>query len=160
MTHTQVIKYLRGLKPVWVLTRNILFEAGNQSYLGKQAVAAVTLNRVFHPTQFQDTVNGVILAPWQFSWANKGMLSPERIRFPWNYDPLDWAKCKEVAGMALSDNMVNPINGCCYYFNPRLTNPSWAKKMVKVLSIANHDFYWNPGDPKFIIWDLPLKEVS
>ena len=147
------------LKPVWVLTRNILFEAGNQPYLGKQAVAAVVLNRVFNPKEFPDTVNEVILQPKQFSWANKGKFPLDRIKTPWLDDPLGWARSKEVAEMALSGNMVNPINGCCYYFNPKLARPTWAKKMVKVLSIENHDFYWNPGDPKLIVWNLPLKEA-
>ncbi len=159
MIHAEIIKYLRGLKSVCVLTRNILFEAGNQPYLGKQAVAAVTLNRVFNPKNFPNTVNEVILAPYQFSWTNKGMLPPNHIKAPWLDNPLNWAKCKEVAEMALTGNMVNPVNGCCYYFNPHLAQPSWAKKMVKVLSIADHDFYWKPGDPKLIIWDLPLKEA-
>ncbi len=159
MTHTEVINYLRGLKPFWVLARNILFEAGNQSEEGQRAVAAVTLNRAYHPSgEFGKSIVSVILAPKQFSWANRGMLLPDRIRFPWNYDPDGWARAKSVAQATLAGMMENPVDGAVFYHNPKYANQIWVRKvrrtMQRVAVIEDHEFFKRPGDPASIKWEI------
>ena len=70
------------------LAQNIYFEAGNQPFSGKLAVANVTLNRV-SDTQFPDTVCDVVYQTKKYkpSWRT-GELIPERgqCQFSWFCD--------------------------------------------------------------------------
>lgn len=59
------------------LAKNIYFEANNQSYLGQQAVAFVTLNRV-KSDLYPNNICDVVWQPKQFSWTIDGKLNTPR----------------------------------------------------------------------------------
>ncbi len=52
------------------LVLNVYNESGNQPIEGMDAVAVTTMNRVEHE-RFPNTIEKVVLQPYQFSWANR-----------------------------------------------------------------------------------------
>ena len=59
------------------LAKNIYFEAANQSYMGQQAVAFVTLNRV-RSKLYPDSICDVVWQHKQFSWTKDGKSNSPR----------------------------------------------------------------------------------
>jgi len=48
--------------------------------------------------------------------------------------------------LAIVDNVIggldpDPTLSATHYFNPKVVLPSWACRMVKTVSLGNHDFY-------------------
>ncbi len=105
----------------------VYFEAGNQCYDGKLAVANVVLNRVRDPL-FPDTILDVIAQPGQFSpyytGSFDGMLEDKTVPEP----------CLQAARDALSG--INNVPG--YYFFTSAQLPSDA---AGYLVIQDHIFY-------------------
>ena len=65
--------YSASASDVTLLAATIEAEAGNQSYLGKQAVASVVMNRV-KSSHFPNTIYGVITQKQQFASYRSGMV--------------------------------------------------------------------------------------
>lgn len=108
-------------------------EAGNQEYLGQQAVANVIMNRVALTWQGETGVRGVCLHREQFScW----LPSPDRDRIMVNLEP----QCLEIAQLALSGKLADITDGADSY-EVRNYGASWAKNLIPVASIGAHDFY-------------------
>jgi hypothetical protein len=119
-----------------ILARIVKGEAGQSSYEGKVAVAAVVLNRVRHPW-FPGTIERVAHQPWQFSCYNANV----RNRLYWGPIP---QSCWDAAQAAVDG--WDPTNGATHYFNPFLVRPSWARTLVFIKRIGStaldaHDFY-------------------
>jgi len=114
------------------LTKNIYYEAGNQSDIGKYAVATVTLNRI-RAGRWGNTVCSVVYAPYQFSWT---LL--KRLRKP---EPDLYARSREVAISALNGYRVKGLEKSILYHADYIKAPNWADPVHKIGQIGAHIFY-------------------
>ena len=114
------------------MAKNIYYEAANEPYEGKLAVAQVTMNRTQSP-QFPKTVCGVVYQKGQFSWVN------EKVKGITN--KYAWEECMIVARKALTEHKLHDTiykTKSMYYHNTSV-NPPWKLKYVS--KIGNHLFY-------------------
>ena len=121
------------------LARNIYYEAGNQPFEGKVAVAQVTLNRV-ESGLFPNDVCKVIYQKnvvyekvlCQFSWycTNPG-------RPPKNAEM--YKESELVARQVLLEGFRLPSLKEALYYHADYVNPKWNKE--KVAKIGQHIFY-------------------
>lgn len=131
-------------KEVKCLADNIYFEAKDEPYEGKLAVAQVTLNRVEHP-QYPKTVCGVV---WQqnkdkrtgkkvaqFSWTLDG--KPDVPKSKTSYEQA-YAVAEEVLLYGTQSDIIG--TNALFYHSIRV-NPYWAKKLDRVVKIGRHIFY-------------------
>lgn len=137
--------YATGLQPgtflereIECLARNIYYEAGNESFEGKVAVAQVTVNRS-EDERFPESVCSVVNQ--KTSFANKIVC-----QFSWvctkkraKIDYENWLEAKEVAEKVLLDGFRLAKLKDALYFHATHVNPNWGK--VKVAKIGNHIFY-------------------
>tara|TARA_B100000963_G_scaffold357961_1_gene381391 strand:+ start:552 stop:1082 length:531 start_codon:yes stop_codon:yes gene_type:complete len=131
------------------LAQNIYFEAGNQPFIGRFAVANVTLNRV-NDLQFPNTVCEVVYqsAAYKKSWT--GEIIPKRgmCQFSWYCDgksdePKDsvtWIESIRIADMALQSSNFDVTEGALWYHADYI-HPYWADHLEYVVTIENHIFY-------------------
>ncbi len=109
-----------------LLARAVYSEARGEVYEGQVAVAAVILNRIFHPL-FPDSIRGVIFQPWQFTAVHDGQfwLQPNQRAYQAARDALDgW----------------DPTGGAIYYYNPRTATSSWVFYRQVIVKIGQHYF--------------------
>ena len=131
------------------LAQNIYFEAGNQPFIGRFAVANVTLNRV-NDLQFPNTICEVVYqsAAYKKSWT--GEIIPKRgmCQFSWYCDgksdePKDsvtWIESIRIADMALQSSNFDVTEGALWYHADYI-HPYWADHLEYVVTIENHIFY-------------------
>ena len=131
------------------LAQNIYFEAGNQPFIGRFAVANVTLNRV-NDLQFPNTICEVVYqsAAYKKSWT--GEIIPKRgmCQFSWYCDgksdePKDsvtWIESIRIADMALQSSNFDVTEGALWYHADYI-HPYWADHLEYVVQIENHIFY-------------------
>jgi len=122
------------------LTKNIYWEAANEPFEGKVAVAQVTLNRVTSG-QFAGDVCGVVYertvvyskAICQFSWVceNKHRIQP--------VNQQAYAASEDVAKQVLFEDLRLPSLETALYYHADYVNPKWGKK--RVAKIGRHIFY-------------------
>ena len=111
------------------MAKNIYYEAANEPYEGKLAVAQVTMNRTQSP-QFPKTVCGVVYQKGQFSWVDEK-------RYPIK-SKYAWEECMIVARKALTEHKLHDTiykTKSMYYHNTSV-NPPW--KLKYVAKIGNH----------------------
>lgn len=108
------------------LARNIYHEARGESYLGKLAVAKVTINRTKDP-KFPDTICDVVYQPGQFSWT---VLGPRRTD----------AESISIAQRAMRGRHELSQFDALYFHN-KSVSPYWAHKFKKIKTIGTHAFY-------------------
>lgn len=125
------------------LAENIYHESGNQSFVGKLAVAMVTLNRVQHP-DYPKTICGVVY---------QGSTNPNTFscQFSWTCDPLHnkttniqhrWSESVKVAQVAVaSKQSMADITEGATHFHAAYVKPVWAKTLRRVAQIDDHLFY-------------------
>jgi len=123
-------------KELACLTKNIYYEAAQESYEGKLAVAQVTLNRANDPN-FPSTICGVVyqrtLGTCQFSWTCLKNLAIQ--------NKYAWEESEMVARKALTEPVLHDIiakNNVLYY-HAVYVNPGWKGRVVT--KIGNHVFY-------------------
>lgn len=121
-------------RDLFCLAKNIYHEAGNQSRLGKFAVAQVTINRMKHES-FSDTVCGVVLQPYQFSWANN---QSRRWTTPRNSDT--WQESKLIARQTLEQGFRVKGMSRAMFFHTIHVNPGW-RGVKRFATIGSHVFY-------------------
>ena len=131
------------------LAQNIYFEAGNQPFIGRFAVANVTLNRV-NDLQFPNTICEVVYqsAAYKKSWT--GEIIPKRgmCQFSWYCDgksdePKDsvtWIESIRIADLALQSSNFDVTEGALWYHADYI-HPYWADHLEYVVQIENHIFY-------------------
>lgn len=109
-----------------LLARAVYSEARGEVYEGQVAVAAVILNRIFHPL-FPDSISGVIFQPWQFTAVHDGQF---------------WLQPNQRAYQAAKDALDgwDPTGGAIYYYNPRTATSSWVFYRQVVVKIGQHYF--------------------
>jgi N-acetylmuramoyl-L-alanine amidase len=122
------------------LARNIYYEAGNEPFEGKVAVAQVTLNRV-NSGLFPNDVCQVIYQKnvfyekivCQFSWYcdREAMVRPIH---KGNYD-----ESMEAAKKVLLEGFRLPSIKTALYYHADYVNPGWRKE--RVAKIGRHIFY-------------------
>ena len=122
------------------LTRNIYWEAANEPFEGKVAVAQVTLNRM-ESGKFPDSVCGVVYQKnvfyekvvCQFSWYCEGnhKLKPVHRTL--------WRESEEVAKKVLLEGFRLPSLENAMYYHADYVNPGW--KLPKIEKIGRHIFY-------------------
>lgn len=142
------------------LTKNIYFEAGNQSLAGKILVGRVTVNRVhndrFPPTIKEVVTQGELTQSWkdpevevpkkyrcQFSWWCDG--KPEVVPDP-KSNPIDghqWEISKNVAERILRYNAFAGFAEGATHYHAKYASPSWRnnKNMTYLGIIDDHLYY-------------------
>lgn len=119
-------------KELECMAQNIWYEARNEPYEGKLAVATVTMNRVEHPT-YPQTVCEVVFEPWQFSWT---MFKRNPISNAEKY-----AKIVQIAFEAIYEGKrLETIRNSMYYHN-QTVSPKWSRMMFPIRRIGEHTFY-------------------
>lgn len=122
------------------LARNIYYEAGNEPFEGKVAVAQVTLNRA-DARGFPDDICQVIYQKnviyqrvvCQFSWY----CDREAHVRPINREVYN--ESIEVAKKVLLEGFRLPSLHKALYYHANYVNPNWGKK--KITQIGRHIFY-------------------
>ncbi len=115
------------------LSRNIYFEAGNQSSIGKLAVGLVVMNRVTSE-RYPDTICGVVNQQSQFSWVDDGKSDTPKEDWAWD-------DSKRIAKDILGGKAeFIDFDGVMHY-HADYVSPYWSKKKLMVAQIDQHIFY-------------------
>lgn len=115
------------------MAKNIYYEAPDEPYEGKLAVATVTMNRVAN-SYYPNTVCEVVYQPWQFSWTMVKGLRP--IRKLHVFD-----EALRIARQVIYDNKrLTSIRNSMFYHNQTVT-PKWSFDMFPIQRIGGHTFY-------------------
>lgn len=122
---------MNTIAQIFWLTINLYHEARGEPLEGMKAVCHVVLNRAEKRNQ---SVQQVVLAPWQFSWAN-GNKRPALH----DYDALQ--KCMEAASEAIQERLQGKTLAGADHYHTLQVNPAWNKGMKVVAKIGNHIFY-------------------
>jgi spore germination cell wall hydrolase CwlJ-like protein len=146
LSRTQLVernyKVLATIKEEKCLTEAIYYEAGNQSEIGKEAVALVVLNRVGQKHR-PKTVCGVITQAHvvadrkicQFSFWCETKYKPNREK---------WQESQKIAHRVLLSYWKRDIllqyNGAVYY-HADYVKPKWRNSKVFLGKIDRHLFY-------------------
>lgn len=119
---------------IWLIATVVNWEAGNQSYEGKLAVANVVLNRV-RSGKYPNTIKGVIYQKSQFSGVSDGAGGPSA-KFQARLDKGPGTECIKAAMDALSGN--NNVPG---YLSFRALSHANYSAYASYIIIGNHCFY-------------------
>lgn len=130
--------------PVDVLARTLWGEAGGESVRGKEAVAAVVVNRVHHARAgravwWGRTIPEVCLKPDQFScWSGR---FPDRggVMAVMPDDPC-LEVCLRIARRAVAGVLGDPTGGATHY-HARSVHPRWAWSRIPSAEVGGHVFY-------------------
>ena len=114
------------------LTRNIYYEAGVESSVGKFAVAHVTINRL-KAGYWGNSICKVVYAKKQFSWTLAKKLPRPNSKL--------WAESEEVARKVLAGHRVRGLTRSLYYHAIYIKDPKWADTQHEAGQIGNHVFY-------------------
>ena len=132
----------------YCMAQNIYFEAANQSFAGKLAVAHVVINRV-NDGQFPNTVCGVIYqAKTYTNWKGNEVPIRNQCQFSWYCDglsdnPVDsetWMRSMFIAELVLTDQYRDITENSLWYHADYIL-PYWADELEYVTTIDNHIFY-------------------
>ena len=117
----------------------IFHESGNQSVIGKQAVAEVVINRV-RSEKYPDTVCSVIKQNNQFSWYNKNVSlnNPPRIIYKNTQSMQQWETSKDIARQQLIQK-TNHVKGSLFFNTTRLGVRYKTNELPR--KIGGHVFY-------------------
>lgn len=127
-----------------ILARTLWGEARGESVRGKEAVAAVVLNRVRRAQKrgrywWGNDVEQVCLRKYQFSCWNPG--DPNRAKLlavtPENRA---FQSCLRIARRAVHGGLDDPTGGATHY-HARHVNPPWARSRAAKAEIGRHLFY-------------------
>lgn len=131
--------------PVDVLARTLYGEARGESVRGKEAVAAVVVNRVARAEAhggrwwWGGDVVSVCLKPWQFSAWNPG--DPNRATIlAVTAENKTFASCLRIARRAVAGTLADPTGGATHY-HALTVHPPWAWRHTPCAQIGNHLFY-------------------
>ena len=129
---------------VETLARTIYGEARGERVLGKEAVAAVVLNRVRRARRhgrywWGSTIHEVCRRPWQFSCWNAS--DPNRAKI----EAVDgrnrtFRTCLRVAERALRGELEDPTDGATHYHAAGVA-PPWSRGRRPSAEIGRHIFY-------------------
>lgn len=122
------------------LARNIYYEAGNQPFEGKVAVAQVTINRTEsgqYPSDICKTIyqKNIVYEKvlCQFSWVCDRDTTVKAI------NTANFKEAEEVAKKVLLEGFRLPSLKEAMYFHGDYINPGWKRE--RITKIGNHIFY-------------------
>jgi len=136
---SQITSALRE-RQLGCLSKNIYYEAGNESFEGRVAVAQVTINRV-KSGQFPDDICKTIYQRnvfyekviCQFSWTcdrDSGIRPPNNASY---------RESEEVAKKVLLEGFRLPSLDKALYYHASYISPGWKRK--RIIQIGQHIFY-------------------
>jgi hypothetical protein len=121
------------------LVRNVYYEAGTESPIGKIAVAQVTLNRV-QTGYWGKHVCDVVYAPAQFSWTKDEDRLIERPN----------GKLWHETQIAVSTFLENGVRikqlDRALFYHADYVHPFWRDNKKMIGQIGSHIFYWGGKD--------------
>jgi spore germination cell wall hydrolase CwlJ-like protein len=127
-------------KQLACLAKNIYYEAGNQPFEGKVAVAQVTINRTEsgqYPSDICKTIyqKNIVYEKvlCQFSWVCDRSIAGGKV------NTANYRESEEVAKKVLLEGFRLPSLKDAMYFHGDYINPGWKRE--KVAKIGNHIFY-------------------
>ena len=127
-----------------MLARTIYGEARGESVRGKEAVAAVVMNRTARGDKpggfwWGNSIEEVCLFPYQFSCWNTSDPNREKILM---VDPADrvFQVCVRIARRAVAGVLADPTNWATHYHAKR-GRPLWSVGREPSAIIGNHKFY-------------------
>lgn len=135
---------------MYCLVQNVYFEAGNQAYAGKRAVAEVTINRL-NSTKYPNTICGVVkqavMSKWWKEEHGKDVPVRNKCQFSWfcdgKSDKIKYADTWRSSYTAAFDALTAKhtlVEGANYY-HATYVNPKWAKEKEFIVRIGDHLFY-------------------
>ena len=109
-----------------LLARTLQAEAGNQGLGGMLAAGSVVMNRA-NTGGYGNGLRGVILKPGQFSAWNSltGYAGGEQGQNMVSMRPSEAAY--QATDKLLTGDYQDPTGGATHYYNPDISNPSWAE---------------------------------
>lgn len=113
-------------------------EARGESELGRRGVAWVIYNRVVHNSYFGDSIQTVILKPWQFSSFNEN--DPNERLWPADNDQA-YLEIQNIATSVLNGTDDDPTDGATSYFDVSIPAPAWAATMKLTLETGRLRFF-------------------
>jgi putative nucleotidyltransferase with HDIG domain len=129
----------------YIVAATLWGEARGEGTNGMQAVLNVIMNRA--NGNFDKTYK-VVLVPKQFSMWNSVTNPTETAlnvaRDNFNTRDKQWMQAVKLVDLAAKGKLPDITGGAIFYFNPHKVIPSWAKKLIKTVTIGNHDFYKLP----------------
>jgi len=143
---------------LFCLAQNIFHEAGTESFMGKVAVALVTLNRV-KDNRYPNTVCDVVKqGPTRESWKTKMTPDPSdaefypvrnMCQFSWYCDGKDdrivdgigWKQAQEVALYTLVLNQYKGLVEGSTHYHADYVAPDWRHRLTLIGQIDRHIFY-------------------
>ena len=115
------------------LAKNIYFEASNQSYMGQQAVAFVTLNRVTSRL-YPNNICDVVWQPKQFSWTHDGKSNnPRSVKY------FSVAMAAAIYVYSNYGRVKDPTRGAIMYHAVYIS-PWWNRYYKPTVIIGDHIF--------------------
>ena len=122
------------------LAKNIYYEAGNQPFEGKVAVAQVTINRTesgLYPNDICKTIyqKNIVYEKvlCQFSWVCDRTVTTRAL------NKASFKESEEVAKKVLLEGFRLPSLTEAMYFHGDYINPGWKRE--RITKIGNHIFY-------------------
>lgn len=129
-------------RDVECLTKNIYYEAGVESKVGKFAVAHVTVNRL-KTGYWGNSICKVVYAKKQFSWTLARKLPRPNSKL--------WAESEDIARKVLAGHRVRGLTKSLYYHADYIKDPKWADSQHEVGQIGKHVFYTRAKGSKIAI---------
>ena len=121
------------------MTRNIYYEAGVENFVGKVAVAQVTLNRL-RSGYWGKNICNVVYAKDQFSWTK------DKKRAWLQNKGANWEASKVAASQVLSYGVrVKPLKKALFY-HADYVNPTWKDNSKRITKVGQHIFYTQAKD--------------
>lgn len=128
-----------------VLARTLYGEARGEPARGKEAVAAVVMNRVRRARRsggrywWGASVGEVCRKPWQFSCWNETDPNLEMLA-SLTADNKVFQSCLRIARRAIAGTLADPTEGATHY-HAKSARPPWARGRAPAAEIGNHLFY-------------------
>lgn len=121
------------------LVENVYHEAGNQPWIGKVAVAYVTINRM-KDARYPNTICEVVwqrIVACQFSWT----CDIEKVKRRKINEKM-WNESYDVVSelIRMYDPFLDPTRGSTH-FHATYVKPEWRNKLNKIVVINDHIFY-------------------
>ena len=124
-----------------ILARTIWGEARGEPRLGKEAVAAVILNRLKRGPErrFGATLEQTCRMPLHFSCWNEHDPNLPKLMAVTEAIPA-FRECKEIAALAVDGQLVDPTNGADHYHTHAVA-PRWSRGKIPCAIIGTHLFF-------------------